>query len=114
MSKVINHKRGDCIWFHTTKPERVENIKRFGLKIGSEPTWQSHPEPWIYVSTEPWYPEDTGWIVLEVDLSWLSVKDCGWPFIDYTNSEEWDNRWQLRVFKDVPPMYIRELEGVEE
>lgn len=108
---VVNHKRGDCIWFHTTTLDRWGSIEKLGLKINSAPTWQSAPEPWIYVSTEPFSPDD-GNIVLEVDLSWLPVEDCGWPFLDGKDDPEWDNRWQLRVFRDIPPEYIKRLKEV--
>lgn len=104
--EVINHKRGDCVWFHTTPLSRWGSIERAGLKINSPPTWQTSPEPWIYVSTEPFSPGENN-MVLEVDLSWLSTEDCGWPFLDGRDDPDWDNRWQLRVFRDIPPEYIR-------
>jgi hypothetical protein len=106
--RVINYKNNSCIWYHTTPLERVETILREGLKINSEPTWQSSSEPWIYLSVEPWLPESKEpYTVLEVDLSFLHTNDCGWPFVDPTNDAEWDGRWQLRVFKDIPPEYIK-------
>jgi hypothetical protein len=117
LNEVINHKRGDCIWYHTTTPDRLLSIKLQGLKCGSPPTWQSKAEPWIYVSTEPWTPlnelldmADARHIILQVDLSWLESRFCGWPFVE-PDTKEWDDRWQLRVFKDIPSEYIFTRDG---
>ena len=102
-NEVVNHKNGKCIWYHTTTPDRVDAIKKQGLKINSLPTWQSSKEPWIYLSTEPWSTDSCGdYVILEVNLDWLPVENCGWAFADPDNKEEWANRWQLRVFVDIP------------
>jgi hypothetical protein len=103
---IVNHLRGDCIWFHTTPTERLDSILRDGLKCNSPPAWQSRPEPWIYVSTKPWQCGEHEQVVLAVDLSDVPWDKAGWPFVDY-GGEEWENRWQLRVFVDIPPGKIR-------
>lgn len=95
---VINPKRDDCIWYHSTPNERVESILKNGLKINSKPTWQSKPEPWIYVSTTP-FDESDGTTTFEVDLSELPWDMAGWPF---------DSDWQLRVFCDIPTKWLKE------
>ncbi|MDD5065024.1 MAG: hypothetical protein PHQ35_09755 [Phycisphaerae bacterium] len=102
MNDVINHKTGSFIWYHSTPKERLDNIRKEGLKINSEPSWQGEPEPWIYVSTIPWNAENN--VVLEVDLSFLNTYECGWPFVDKDTPLE--DLWQLRVFKDIPLKYI--------
>lgn len=106
---VINHKTNDCIWYHTTTKDRLDSILSDGLKINSQPHWQSKPEPWIYLSPQPWSGGD---VVLEVDLSGFSEdenrSEVGWAFID-----NWEDRWQLRVFVDIPPDRIKMLPEVE-
>lgn len=105
MNDVINHKTGTCIWYHSAPVERVKNILREGLKINSKPTWQANPEPWIYVSTEPWNSDSN--VVFEVDLSFLNTDEAGWPFGQ--DEEPLENRWQLRVFKDIPSSFIKPM-----
>ena len=107
MNSVINHKNNSCIWYHTTPNDRVEKILREGLRINSDPGWQEEPEPWIYVSTEPFMlsPETT---TFEVDLSFLGGLECGWPFTE-PGAPDWEDRWQLRVFKDIPAKYLKVL-----
>lgn len=104
MYDVFNHTENSCIWFHTTTKDRLYSILSNGLKINSEPTWQSAPEPWIYLSTVPWTVSNG--IILEVDLSGFSGDDSrsevGWAFVD-----DWDSRWQLRVYKDIPSDRIK-------
>ena len=109
-NNVVNHKNGKCIWYHTTTAERLSSILKHGLKINSQPTWQASKEPWIYLSTEPWNPDSCGdYVILEVNLDWLSAENCGWAFADPGNEEEWANRWQLRVFVDIPADKIRKV-----
>jgi hypothetical protein len=86
-----------------------------GLKMSSPPVWQSAPERWIYVSAEPWYPngDDTD-VIFQVDLSFLEPEECGWPFIDTKSNAEWDGRWQLRVYRDIPPEYLKVLRRRDE
>jgi hypothetical protein len=110
--QVINHKRGDCIWYHTTPMSRIKSILKRGLKINSKPTYQEYKEPWIYVSTKPFLDIELitrPFVVLEVDLSWLSPDDCGWPFVD-PDTKEWEGRWQLRVFRNISPAFLREMD----
>ncbi len=107
MNDVINHESGTCVWYHTTPNDRVGSILRDGLKVNSKPTWQDKPEPWIYVSTLPWGNEDNV-TILEVDLSVIETTDAGWPFVD-EGTPEWEERWQLRVFKDIPPDKVKLL-----
>ena len=102
MNDVINHKNGTCVWYHSTPKERVGSILQEGLRINSPPTWQSGPEPWIYMSTIPWNAENN--TVLEVDLSFLNTYEAGWPFGQ--DEEPLENRWQLRVLIDIPKRYI--------
>lgn len=98
---VVNHKRNDCIFFHTTTKDRLDSIFGEGLKINSIPSWQSRAEPWVYLSTVPW---DGGEVILNVNLSDFSIdearSDVGWAFVD---DDKWEERWQLRVFKNIPP-----------
>jgi hypothetical protein len=103
MNDIINHKTGNTIWYHTTTKDRVPSILKTGLKINSKPTWQINPEPWIYVSTIPW--NCTGNATFEVDLSFLDINDCGWAFADADSPP--NEKWQLRVFKDIPVKYIK-------
>jgi hypothetical protein len=107
MNDVINHKRGDCLWYHTTLESRLPAIKKEGLRINSPPVWQGRPEPWIYVSTEPWPYKLNGELVaiLEVDLSFIDQHEAGWPFVE-PETKEWEDRWQLRVFRDIPRRYL--------
>ena len=109
-NEVVNHKNGKCIWYHTTTAERLNSILKHGLKINSRPVWQAQKEPWVYLSTEPWNPDSWGdYVILEVNLDWLPAENCGWAFADPGNEEEWANRWQLRVFVDIPADKIRKV-----
>lgn len=96
---IINPKRNNCIWYHSTPRERVKSILKSGLKINSEPTWQSKPEPWIYVSTIPFF-ELPDYVTFEVDLSKLAWEKCGWAFDGYE---------QLRVFEDIPVEWLKQV-----
>jgi hypothetical protein len=102
MNDVINHKTNNCIWYHTTPDDKIDKIIKEGLKINSKPSWQSKPEPWIYVSTMPWKQESS--IILEVDLSFLNQNECGWAFADENTPIE--ELWQLRVFRDIETKYL--------
>lgn len=104
MNDVINPKTGNCIWYHTTTFDRIRSIAEGGLKPGSQPTWQSSPEPWVYLSTIPWNDVGGDWIVLEVDLSTFEKTDVGWAFADENTPEE--ELWQLRCLKTIPPEAI--------
>ncbi len=110
---IINHTRGDAIWFHTTLPNRLESILENGLKISSDPNWQIAPEPWIYLSTVPWHLIERDHVIFEIDLSGFSENEakseCGWAFADPDDEKEWKDRWQLRVFRDIPPERIRKV-----
>ncbi len=108
---VLNHVRGDCVWFHTTPAGRVRSILAEGLRPGSPPTWQSAPEPWIYLSTTPWNDDTEGQVVLAVDLSGFGTDEVGWPFVDGPGSESWEQRWQLRVMRPIDPERIRVVES---
>ncbi len=100
MRGIWNHKNNSYIWYHTTPQDRLDSILEHGLKINSLPTCQSSPEPWIYVSTEGFWMEDS--VTFEVDLEHIEHEDVGWPFIDL-EGPSWESRWQLRVLVDVPP-----------
>lgn len=104
MNDVINHENGNCIWYHTTPNDRVDIIFKKGLKINSEPSWQSYPEPWIYISTIPWIDDNENATVFKVDLSFINKDDCGWAFADNDSPKE--ELWQLRVFRDIPSKYL--------
>jgi len=103
MRGILNHRTDSFVWYHTTPVERLNSILENGLKINSPPTCQGSAEPWIYVSTEPFWIKDG--IVLEVDLEEMKHDDAGWPFMSgpEEDPEEWATRWQLRVFVNVPP-----------
>jgi hypothetical protein len=104
MNDVINHETENCIWYHTTYVSRLQFILNEGLRINSLPSWQFAPEPWIYVSTIPWHVKDG--IILEVNLSFLNIDECGWPFVDAD-----EPKWQLRVFKDIPASCVKKWRG---
>ena len=106
MNDVINHVRGDCVWYHSTPIERVEKILKEGLRINSLPSWYSSPMPWIYVSIRPNDYKQEGYATIETDLSFLNPKECGWPFVE-PGMPEWEERWQLRVFRDIPAEKLR-------
>lgn len=113
MKGILNHKNDSYIWYHTTPQERVDSILKDGLKINSPPTYQGGPEPWIYVSTEPFWMENG--VTLKVDLEDVKHKDAGWPFQSgpEEDPEEWEARWQLRVFVDVPTEKLK-IDGSSE
>lgn len=109
MRGILNHVTDSYIWFHTTPKDRLESVLREGLKINSPPTCQAAPEPWIYVSTEPFWMENS--VVLEVDLEDVRHVDAGWPFMSgpEKDPEEWKIRWQLRVLVHIPPDRLKLL-----
>lgn len=89
------------IWYHCTPPERVNSILKEGLKINSMPTYQDCPEPWIYVSSKPFF---LNLVVLTIDLSYLPWDKAGWPFGEEEKPIE--ERIQLRILEDIPVKYI--------
>ena len=95
---IVNPVSGNYMWYHSTPIERADSIRKNGLKINSEPTWQSKPEPWIYVSVVPFF-ELPDYVTFEVDLSKLPWDKCGWAF---------DGEEQLRVFEDIPTEWLKE------
>lgn len=107
---LINHANNSTIWYHTTTNNRVENILKYGLKINSAPTFQSHKEPWIYLSTIPFLAfESLNNITLfGVDCKDIKEEDAGWPFVD--DNTPLSELWQLRVFVDIAPYYLKILE----
>ena len=56
------------VCYHTTTPDRVEQILREGLLPGSPPNWFTTPAPYVMLSPEPWedlYGEES--VVLRVE-----------------------------------------------
>ena len=97
---LINNENNSTIWYHSTPNNRVESILKNGLLINSEPTYQSHPEPWIYISTVI-FTKESGFTTFEVNLDEVEEKDAGWPFED---------NWQLRIFVNIPANKLKIIE----
>jgi len=105
---IVNAKNNSFIWYHMTPKSNLDSILKYGLKINSPPTWNSHAEPWLYLSSIVdgyGIPLTNEWVTLKVDLSELMWDRCGWPFID-TDTEP-EDYWQLRVIDDIDPIYIK-------
>ena len=95
---LINPETNNTIWYHSTPKERLDSILKEGLRINSIPTFETGgPYPWIYVSTVPFDPDNQKLVLLQIDLRDIPEERAGWPFED---------RWQLRVFMDIPAKYI--------
>ena len=98
--KCINRKTGDCKWYHTTQSDRVDKILEEGLRINQATGFRSVdprqiPVSFLWFKYIP-YMESFG-TVLEVDLSFLDLKD--YELIEH-------NR-KLKVLKDIPSEYIK-------
>ena len=100
---IINHLDDSTIWYHSTPKDRLESILEHGLKINSPPTYQSRPEPWIYLSPAPWEMGEL--VILQVNLDEVAESDAGWAFTS-PEDDNWDDRWQLRVMVDIPTSKI--------
>lgn len=97
---IINSYNDSTIWYHSTPQNRVDRILSDGLKPYSQPNDGNPRFPWIYLSQKPLYLHNDDIALLEVDLCDMPEEDVGFPFLD-------DYRWEIRVFVEIPPKYIK-------
>lgn len=97
---MINPDTGTHEWYHSTTPDRVEDILREGLKISSRPVQQSRrgAVPGIFLSSVPFNEEQPTFKVNTEDIQESKI----------STDPEAEGRLAIRILEDIPMTKIRQ------